>query len=211
MLKASDNAKVPLFDNDNIEKIRKCKNFEQLFDIINHHLSWDEYFILNHIIDLCKSEEAKEEFTRYKRKTAVSQGLHIISSTTAKRGPPPGFEKFCVILDEPYRNLSIEQYEEIKAFIFKNLDVHRYITTGYIRVLFGSVGLEWHVTTQAVPHMIEMAYRKRALFIENFYVFMQIGEEVIIKCTPVSSSESHMYRKDSDFWYSYIVHLVLPS
>ena len=191
-LKTSDSTKVPLF---NQEEIDNCKDFKQLFKIVNRHLSWDEHAILKEIIDLCDSKEAEEEFAKYIRKMAAVQGLDIISSTRANSKLPPEFAKFCVILDVPYRKLTLEQYKEIKAFIFDNLDVHRYITTGYIRVLFGSIGLKWHVTMQAVPHMIEMAYRKRALFIENFYVFMQIGEEVIIKYTPVSSSESPVYRK----------------
>ena len=189
-LKTSDTTNVPLF---NQEEIYNCKNFKQLFGIVNHHLSWDEHFILNEIIDICDSKEAEEEFAKYKRKIAVSQCLDIISSTTANNGLPKGFAKFCVILDVSYRKLTLEQYKEIKAFIFDNLDVHRYITTGYIRVLFGSLCLEWHVTMQAVPHMIKMAHEQRALFMKNFYIFMQIGEEVIIctfvKYTPVSSTD----------------------
>lgn len=193
VLKASDSTRVPLFTREKIMEIRNCQDFKQLFEIVNHHLSWDEHSILKEIIDICDSKEAEEEFAKYKRKMAVSQGLDIISSTTTNNSLPPGFAKFCVILDVSYRKLTFEQYQEIKTFIFDNLEVHRYITTGYIRVLFGSLCLEWHVTMQAVPHMIKMAHEQRALFIKNFYVFMQIGEEVIIgtfvNYTPVSSTE----------------------
>ena len=104
--------------------------------------------------------------------------MQIISS--ANGSPPTGFEKFCVIIDKPYTKLTLEKYEEIKTFIFKNLDVHRYVTNKYIRVLFDSLHLEGHVTMQAIPHMMEMAYKHQALFTKNLFIFIQIGEEIII-------------------------------
>ena len=54
------------------------------------------------------------------------------------------------------------------------------MTNKYIRVLFDSLHLEWHVTVQAIPHMIEMAYKRKLLFIKNLFVFMQIREKVVI-------------------------------
>ena len=174
-LKASGNANIPLFSP---VEINNCRDFKQLFEIVNHHLSWDEHSLLNEIIDECGSDEAEQEFTKYKRKMAISKALEIISSTPSN--PPPGFEKFCVIIDKSYKKLTVEKYEEIKTFIFNSLDVHRYVTTGYIRVLFGSLHLEWHVTLQAVPHMIRKAHEQQTLFKRNFFVFIQIGREVII-------------------------------
>ena len=177
-MQASGNANTPLFSEADMSKINNCTDFKQMFGIISQHISWDEHYILNEIIDVCSSDEAEKEFTQYKRKIAISKALEIISSTESD--PPPGFDKFIVIIDEPYRKLTVEKYEEIKKFIFDNLDIYRYVSSGYIRVLFNSLHLEWHVTTQATPYMIKMALKRRAVFTKNCYVFMQIEKEIII-------------------------------
>ena len=177
-LKASNNARVLLFTPEKHAEIDNCKDFMQLFRILNKHLNWDELSILAQVIDICDSDEAEKEFKKYKRKMAISKALQIISST--KRNPPPGFEKFCVIIDKPYKKLTVEEYEEIKKFIFENLDTQRYVTDEYIRVLFDSLYLEWHVTTQAIPHMIKMANKQKVDFKKSLFVFMQIGKKPII-------------------------------
>ena len=187
-LKASDNTNALLFSGEKLKELNDCSNFRRFFEIVNQHLSWDEYFILSEIIDECDSDEAEQEFKKYKRQIALCKALDIISST--RSNPLQGFEKFCVIIDKPYKKLTVEKYEEIKTFIFKNLDVHRYVTNKYIRVLFDSLHLEWHVTTQAIPHMIKMAHDKQTFFKNNCFVFMQIGKEIVFdvyaKETPVS-------------------------
>ena len=123
---------------------------------------------------------------------AVSKALEIISST--KSNPPPEFEKFCLIIDKPYKKLTIEKYEEIKEFIFKNLDTHRYVTNEYIRVLFDSLHLEWYVTSQATPHMIKKANEQKEFFRKRLVVFMQIGEKIIINThTKQTSAVSLVY------------------
>ena len=177
-LKASDNTKTLLFTPEKLTEINNCGNFRQFFEIVNQHLSWDECYILAEIIDECESDEAEQEFSKYKRKMAISQALEIINSVESE--PPPGFEKFCVIIDKPYKKLTVEKYEETKTFIFNNLDTHRYVTNKYIRVLFDSLHIEWHVTVQAIPYMIAMAYKQQACFEGNFFVFMKIGSETII-------------------------------
>ena len=177
-LKASNSASALLFSAEKCAEVNNCSDFKQLFEILNLHLSWDEHSILTQIIDECGSDEAEQEFKKYKRKMAVSKALEIISSIESN--PPPGFEKFCVIIDKPYKKLTIEKYEEIKKFIFENLDTHRYVTNEYIRVLFDSLHLEWHVTILATPHMIKMAHEQKEFFKKNHIVFMQVGEKVII-------------------------------
>ena len=176
--KASDNANITLFNTEKKSEIDNCKDFRELFEIVSLHISWDEHSILTQIIDECNSDEAKEEFTKYKRKRAICKSLEIISSTESH--PPPGFEKFCVIIDKPYMQLTVEKYEETKEFIFKNLDTNCYCTNAYIRVLYDSLHLEWHVTTQATPHMIKIALKQQTFFEKHRFVFMKIGNEVII-------------------------------
>ena len=177
-LKASDNAKASLFSSEKLIEISECRNFREFFGIVNQHLSWDEDYILTEIIDECESDEAKQEFIKYKRKIGVSQALEIINSNESD--PPPGFEKFCVVIDKPYKKLTVEEYEEIKTFIFKNLDTHRYVTNKYIRVLFHSLHMEWLVTVKATPHMIRTAYKQQECFKSNCFVLMKIGVQVVI-------------------------------
>ena len=177
-LKASDSTGVLLFNKEKHSEIYGCCNFRQLFEILNQHLSWDEHSILTQIIAECDSQEAEKEFDKYKRIMAVSKALVIISSIESN--PPPGFEMFSVIIDKPYKKLTVEEYEEIKSFIFDNLDVHRFVTNKYIRVLFDSLYFEWHVTIQVIPHMIKMAHERKEVFTKNYLIFMQIGKEIII-------------------------------
>ena len=177
-LKVSDNANIPLFSPDNISKINNSIDFRQLFEIINDHISWDEYYILIQIISECDSDEAEQELDKYKKKVAISTTLEIISSV--KRDPPTGFEKFYAFIKKPYKKLTIEEYEKVKSFIFDNLDVHRYVTNGYIEILFDSLHIEWHVTTQATPHMIKVANEQQEFFTKNDLIFMQIGGEIVI-------------------------------
>ena len=176
-LKASDSADALLFNPEKVLEIKNCSDFRQFFEIVSQHLSWNEHSILAEIINVCGSGEAEQEFDKYKKKMAVFKGLEIISSI--ENNPPPGFEKFCVIIDKSYKNLTVKEYEEIKTFIFNNLDTHRYVTNAYIRVLYSSLCLEWHVTIQAIPHMIEVAHDQQTVYINNLFVFMQIGKEVI--------------------------------
>ena len=177
-LKASGDTNIPLFSTENKSAIDNCRNFREFFNIISQHISWDEHSILSEIIRVSNSKEAEQEFNQYRRKVAISKALEIIGSTESS--PPPGFERFIVVIDKSYQKLTIDEYEEIKKFIFDILDVYPYVATGYIRVLFDSLHLEWHVSSQATSHMMKMAHQQQAVFIENYYVFMQIGEEKII-------------------------------
>ena len=177
-LKAGDDTSAPLLSFEKMKEIECCTDFRELFTILRQHISWDEHTVLCEIIDICGSDEAEHEYNQYKRKIAVIKALEIISSVEEE--PPPGFEKFCVVISKPYKKFTIEQYEKMKAFIFDNLNVHRYVSNGYIRVLFDSLHLEWHVTTQAIPHMIKIVRERREFFEENHFVFMQLGVEIVI-------------------------------
>ena len=66
-LKASDSC-VLLFSPEKCAEINSCSDFRQLFDILKQHLSWDELSILTQIIYICGSDEAEQEFDKYKKK-----------------------------------------------------------------------------------------------------------------------------------------------
>ena len=116
-LKASDSTSVLLFSPEKRAEINNCNDFRDLFEILNQHLSWDEHSILIQVIDICGSDEAEKEFDEYRKKMAISKGLEIISST--KSDPPLGFEKFCVIIDKPYKNSQLRNMKRSKNSYLK--------------------------------------------------------------------------------------------
>ena len=165
-LKASGDTNIPLFSTEKKSTLDNCRDFREFFNIISQHISWDEHSILSEIIRVSDSEEAEQELNQYRRKLAISKALEIISST--ENNLPPGFKRFIVVINKSYQKLTIDEYEEIKKFIFDHLDVYPYVATGYIRVLFDSLHLEWHVTSQATSHMIKMARQRQAVFTKNY-------------------------------------------
>ena len=176
MLPISDCSNQPMF---NAEKIRECCNFKQLFEIIRMHMSWDEHSILTQIVDHCNSVEGEKEIKKFEKKMALCQGLQIISNRS-EQNLSKDFVKFCVIIDKPYKNVTIDEYKNIKDYICSNLDVHTYVTVSFIKILYHSLHIEWLVTVQAVPHMINNAYQNKDVLIKENFVFMQIGIEVVI-------------------------------
>ena len=176
----SDSSSEPLFNAEKIAKIKECSNFEQLFEIVSEHTSWDEHSMLTYIALECKSVEGQQEIRKFDEKLALFEGLQMISSTSSKQNLPKDFVKFCVIIDKPYKCVTIEEYEKVKAYIFDNLETNTYVTAGFFRLLYHSLQIEWLVTVQAVPHMIRSAHQNKNIFIKQNYIFMQIDSEVII-------------------------------
>ena len=177
--RVSDKSSGLVFSSENITKIKGCANFEQLFEIVSEHTSWDEHSILTHIANECESVEAKQEIEKFDKKLALFEGLQIISNTS-KRTFSEDFMKFCVIIKKPYRNVTIKEYEEVKAYIFSKLETNSSVTVGFVTMLYHSLHIEWLVTVQAVPHMIKSASQKKDILIKHDFVFMQIGTEVVI-------------------------------
>ena len=125
---------VLLHNEEKIAKIQKCKNFKQLFEIISHHMSWDDHSILTEIVNICECREGLQEVEKFQRKLALFQALQIMSITT-KQKLSEDFVRFCGIVDKPYRSITFREYEEIKAYVFSNLDVSEYTTIGFLKML----------------------------------------------------------------------------
>ena len=179
LLRVSDSSNDLLFKAENIAKIKECSDFKQLFEIVSLHMRWDEHCILTQIVSKCKSEEGQEEIEKFEKKVALYQALQIISSIS-KQNLSEEFAKFCVIIDKPYENVTVDEYKNVKAYIFSNLNVYAHVAVGYIKMLYHSLQIEWLVTVQAVPHMIMSAHQNKDLFIKRNFVYMQIGSEVVI-------------------------------
>ena len=178
--KVSDSCSESLFSPEKIAKIKECTNFRQLFEIVSEHTSWDEHSILTHIAIHCESIKGQQEIKRFDEKLALFEGLQMISSTSSNQKLSKDFVKFCVIIDKPYKHVTIEEYEKVKTYIFSNLETNAYVTVGFIRLLYHSLHIEWLVTVQAVPHMIKSAHQNKDIFIKRNFVFMQIGSELVI-------------------------------
>ena len=179
-LKVSDKSRQLVFSSEDIAKIKACTTFEELFDAIIGHLSWDEHSILTYIAKECNSVEAEEEIKKFDSKLALFEGMKMISSTS-KQNFSKQFMKFCVIINKPYSNVTIQEFKKVKAYIFRNLETDSIVTVGFLALLYNSLHIEWLVTVQAVSHMIKKAKENKQIFINEKYIFMQIGTEVVIE------------------------------
>ena len=177
--KVSDTSGESLFSPEKITKVKECTDFKQLFEIVSERTSWDEHSMLTHLAFHCESVEGQKEIKKFDEKLALFEGMKMISSTSSKQKSEE-FVKFCVIIDKPYKCVTIEEYEKIKAYIFSNLETNTYVIAGFIKLLYHSLHIEWLVTVQAVPHMIRSAHQYRDTFVKGHFIFMQIGSEVVI-------------------------------
>ena len=180
-LRISDNSDEPLFSSDYTSMICESTNFKELFRTLNWYLNWDEHSILTLLVAKCHSYKAQEEVENFDKKlVAVCDELDITSSTP-EYSVPAEFQKFCIVINSYSENLAKSEYDEIKDFVFTQLDISHYLATRYIKVLFHSLylELEWYVAKQAVPFMIKMAFQNAFFFIKEGFVFMQIGETII--------------------------------
>ena len=179
-LSVSDSSSGSLFSAEDITKIKECANFKQLFEIIRRYTSWDEHTILTHMAIWCKSVEGQQEIMKFDEKLALLEGLEIISGTPSKQNLSKDFMMFRVIIKKPYKNVTIKEYQEVKTYILNNLNISKSTIVHFITMLYHSLHIEWLVTDQAVPHMIKNAYESKDIFIKENFVFMQIGNEVVI-------------------------------
>ena len=112
---------------------------------------------------------------------ALYEGLQIISSTS-NQTLSEDFVKSCIVIDKPYKNVTTEDYEKVKAYLQANLNISAYATTRFTRMLYHPLYIEWLVTIQAVCHMIKAANQSINEFIniKEKFVFMKIGSDIVI-------------------------------
>ena len=177
-LTIGDKCSTLLFDEEKLKKINNCANFRELFVILRSHWNWDECSILEGIVEKCESEKAQQELHKYREKVVITRGLELIFEEK-KVSPPPEYEKFYVICKTSLKTLTLEEYQKCKKFIFDTLEVHQRVALPYVWVLIGSLHLEWHITSRAIPHMRDIAHKKKLVFITNSYVYIQLGEILI--------------------------------
>ena len=179
LLRITDSSNESLFSTEKISKIKKCRDFKQLFEIVSWYMNWDEHSILTQIVDQCNSAEGQQEIEKFEKKLALYQGLQIIS-TTSQQNLSKDFARFRIIINKPYKSVTVEEYMNIRAYIFGHLETKPYVAYRFIGILYHSLHIDWLVTAQAVPHMIKNAHKNKNVFIQENYIFMQIGIEVVI-------------------------------
>ena len=181
-LTISDNSDELLFSDEQLHNINTCTKFSEMFRLLRKHWSWKDYSILTHIVSNTGLEEAKDEVELFENGMASYQGMKIISENISPDDISHDYIRLSIIIDKPYQELSFQNFTELHKFIFRNLDVKRYIALPFIKFLFRSLHLEWYVLKKAAPHMIKMAKLNKEVFVRNSVVFIQVDQFVVLDC-----------------------------
>ena len=135
-LTIGDHSDLLLWNDEQLKKIKACSTFRELFKILRKHWSWKEYSILTHIISISGLEEANNEVKLFEKAMASYLGMKIISENISSDNISHDYIRLSIIIDKPYRELSLHNFTELHDFIFSNLDVRRYIALPFIKFLF---------------------------------------------------------------------------
>ena len=179
-LTISGNSDELLFNDEQLQKINACTTFSELFTILRKRWSWKDYSILTHIIGIVGLKEAEDEEELFETRMASYQGMKIISENISPETIPPGYIRLSVLINKPYRNLTVEKFTELRDFVFSNLDIKYYTALPSIKFQFSCLHLEWYVLKKAAPHMIKMAEQNEEIFKSNAVVFIQIDQLVVL-------------------------------
>ena len=174
------NSDILLFSDEQLDKINNCTSFQQLFTILRRHWSWKEYSILKTIITICESEEAEAELDKFEKVMSSYCGMKLISEKYSPSELPENYVKLCITVDKPYKSLTLQDFYELRSFIFEHLDVQKYIALPFIKFLFSSLHLEWYIPMQAVSHIIKMIHLNKRNFIQKSIVQIKIGDKSIL-------------------------------
>ena len=197
-LTISDNSDILLFNDEQLKRIRECTSFRELFKLQRQHWSWKGYCILEHIISESESKEAKDELEKYEKMMSSYFALQIIADNFSPNELPNEYVKMTIIIEKPYKELTLQNFTDLREYIFKLMDVKPYIAHPFIKFLFSSLHIEWYVLQQAVPHMIKMSYKNIGRLKEYSVVYIKIGEEMILDDKTI-----HKVRIIHLFYYMY--------
>ena len=184
------NSDVLLFSDEQLDKINKCTSFQQLFTILRRHWSWKEYSILKTIIAICDLGEAEAELDKFEKLMSSYCGMKLISENYSPSELPVNYVKLCITVDKPYKSLTLQDFYELRDFIFEHLDVQQYIALPFIKFLFSSLHLEWYIPIQAVSHIIKMIHVNRSILIQKSIVLIIIGDKSSYTGCPKNSSHA---------------------
>ena len=174
------NPDVMLFSDEQLDKMDKCTTFKQLFRILRWHWSWDNYFILKHIITICDSEEAEVELDKFEKLKVSHLGMNLISKESLPAEMLKNYAKLCFTIKKNYKSLTLQDFGELKEFIFKHLGVEEYIALPLTEFWFDSLHLAWYIPMQAVSHIIKMIHLNKRVLIKNSIVLIKIGDKSVL-------------------------------
>ena len=188
-LTISGNSDVLLFNDKQLAEINQCTSFQQLFTILRKHWNWEEYSILKGIIAESGSEEAKDELHKFEKFMGSYRSMKLISDKHLSNISPEDYAKLCLIIEQPYKDLTLQDFKELRTFIFQHLDINECTALPFIKFLFRSLHLEWYIPIQAVSHIIKTARSNRTALIQKSIVLIKIGDKSILD---VHSKSSHV-------------------
>ena len=64
----------------------------------------------------------------------------------------------------------------------------------FIKYFIGSLHLQWYVAGEAAAHMIKMAKQNEKALLAKSFVFVKIGEEVVLDCYSQKQVSDYLYR-----------------
>lgn len=162
----------------NSKEIEDCVDFKELLHF--KKMNWEEHSALTKIAEICNSVKAQNQIKKYEKKLALIGGLQLIYDESKYVGDrSEEFAKFCIVINKSYNKITPREYMKIKSYVVEILGVNPHVFTGYTKLLYGSLHIEWLIIVRAVPYMIEMAHQKKDVFINEKFIFMRIGTETI--------------------------------
>ena len=195
-LTISGNSDVLLFSDEQLAEINQCTSFQQLFTILRKHWNWEQHSILKGIIAESGSEEAKKELHKFEKFVGSYHGMKLISDKHLSNISPEDYAKLYLIIEQPYKDLTLQDFKELRTFIFQHLDIKEFTALPFVKFLFRSLHLEWFVPVQAVSHIIKMIRLNKKVFIQKSIVLIKIENKVILDVQSKSSlSDTSKVRK----------------
>ena len=170
----------PSLSDQKINEIKKCNNFNELLEDIKEYMSWDEHGVLDQIVGQCESPEAKEEVSEFERKLGLCQGLEIICNATEFEMSTE-FVKLFIVIDRPYKQLTMKEYLEIKTYIVKLLKLNPCVLKNFCKLLYDPLYMEWLVSVEVIDYISKMVHREKEIIIRLGIFLVQIGEYKIIE------------------------------
>lgn len=179
-LTVGDDQSSLLFSDEQQEAIQACDNMRTLFTKTFRHMwRWDDFSLLKTIIQSLDSADGCETLIEQYEKKLYSQiKLKEIQEFCKQEctSLPRGYHKMVAIVQEKsFLSITLEEYNEIKAFILQNCKVEPYIISPFIKASVSSLLLEWLIPSSAVSHMIKMATDNSKEFIVQNFVLLKIS------------------------------------
>ena len=145
-------------------------------------MRWDDHLILTAILDRLDSEESEEILGKFQSKIDCQMKLEQIFEECKKHKQevPTGYTKMVAIINKKYSRITKEEYDQLKCFIAKHCGVESYVLSPFLNMLPSSLLLEWLVPSTAITHMVETATNNKNIFINKYFVFLQIATTVIL-------------------------------